>query len=374
MERRYRVGISGSYGGQNLGDEAILRGIVTQLRASVPVEFTVFSHNPADTLARHAIEHAVDARNLTRAEIQSEIDGLDLFILGGGGILFDEEVELYLREVEVAHERGTPVMVYGVSAGPLRDRTARQSVRDCLNECELITVRERQARKLLEEVGVRKPIEVTADPALLLEPEPLPADVMLREGLVNNGRLVGLSVREPGPAAPDLDEGKYHALLANAADFIVERFDANVVFVPMERRVLDLQHSHAVIAQMVFADRATVLKEEYTSGQILSLMDQFAFAVGMRLHFLIFAALRRVPFVALPYASKVSGFLEALDMSIPPVQVVNAGRIITHIDKSWDNREEIQVRISNALPEMQAQARRTNELAVDLLRRTSDTN
>ena len=70
-----------------------------------------------------------------------------------------------------------------------------------------------------------------------------------------------MSVREPGVAAPDLDEKVYHALLANAADFMVDRYDADIVFVPMERSVLDTQHSHAVIAKMLRAQRLSVLKE-----------------------------------------------------------------------------------------------------------------
>jgi polysaccharide pyruvyl transferase WcaK-like protein len=37
----YRVGISGSYGGFNLGDEAILESIIDGLRSSLPVEITV---------------------------------------------------------------------------------------------------------------------------------------------------------------------------------------------------------------------------------------------------------------------------------------------------------------------------------------------
>jgi polysaccharide pyruvyl transferase WcaK-like protein len=44
----FRVGISGSYGGLNLGDEAILKSIVNQLRASLPVEITVFTRDVKD--------------------------------------------------------------------------------------------------------------------------------------------------------------------------------------------------------------------------------------------------------------------------------------------------------------------------------------
>ena len=57
--RQLRIGISGSYGGMSLGDEAILEGILTQLRASVAAEVTVFSRNAPDTLARHNVERVI---------------------------------------------------------------------------------------------------------------------------------------------------------------------------------------------------------------------------------------------------------------------------------------------------------------------------
>ncbi len=367
QEEVFRVGISGSYGGLNLGDEAILKVIVDHLRQSLPVEITVFSREPTDTLSRHKVERAVPVRELSRDEVLPEIERLDLLILGGGGILFDAEANVYLREVALAQERGVPVMVYAVSAGPLQDPAAQELVRTCLSRAEAVTVRERRARQVLEEIGVRREIEVTADPALLLEPEPLPSDALKHEGLEGRHRLVGVSVREPGVAAPDLDERHYHALLANAADYMVDRLDADLVFVPMERRVQDMQHSHAVISQMAYADRATVLKGEYTSGQMLSLIGHFEFAVGMRLHFLMFAALQRVPFVALPYAGKVVGFLEDLEMATPPLKGLNAGQLIAHIDRSWDLRHDTRARIDRALPGLQARARETHNIAVRVL-------
>ena len=50
--RPLRIGISGSYGGFNLGDEAILGGVLAQVRASVPAHVTVFSRDANDTQRR----------------------------------------------------------------------------------------------------------------------------------------------------------------------------------------------------------------------------------------------------------------------------------------------------------------------------------
>jgi polysaccharide pyruvyl transferase CsaB len=362
------IGITGSYGGLNLGDEAILKSIIEQLRRDIPdVQISVFSRDAEDTKRRHKVERAIAVRKLSRAEIVPEIERLDLLVFGGGGILYDAEARLYLREVLVAKERGVPVFVFAVGAGPLKDATVQAAVREALDGVAGITVREKSARQVLEEAGVHRDVVVTADPALLLKAEPLPRNVLKHEGLEGRRRIIGMSVREPGVAAPDLDERVYHALLANAADFMVDRFDADIVFLPMERSVLDSQHSHAVIAQMLRAQRARVLNGEYTSAQLLSLMDHFDFAVGMRLHFLIFAALRAVPFVALPYAGKVGGFLEDLKLPAPPMQLVNPGRLIAHIDDSWDNRRALRAILQKSVPPLQERARETMKLLLGVL-------
>jgi len=367
-DTKLRVAISGSYGGFNLGDEAILHVILTQLRRSLPVAVTVFSRDAEDTRRRHGVERALQFRELSRAEARDVVADLDLFILGGGGILYDVDAEMFLREVVLAYEVGTRVMVYAISAGPLVDPALRSRVRAAFDAAAAVTVRDRHTHQLLEEIGVRRDIVLTADPALLLEPEPLTFEEIVRaEAIDPEARLIGFSVREPGPAAPDLSVEYYHQLLANVADFLIDRFDAEVVFVPMERRAYDVQHSHGVVGKMNHATRATVLKRDYTPGQVLSLLENFEFAVGMRLHFLIFAALAGVPFVGLPYATKVSGFLEELRLQAPVLAHVSAGQLIAHVDRAWDQREETRTRIREALPALRERARRNNEIAVSLL-------
>src|SRR5688500_15538224 len=364
----FRVGITGSYGGMNLGDEAILQSIIAQLRKDLPaVEITVFSRDAEDTKRRHQVERAVPVRKLSRAEIAPEVEKLDLLILGGGGILHDADARTYRREVILAHEKTVPVMVYAIGAGPLDNAEAQAAVRDALEHCAVVTVREKRAQRVLENAGVHREIIVTADPALLTKPEPLPRGLLKREGLEGRRRLIGMSVREPGVAAPGMDPEIYHGLLANAADFMVDRFDAEIVFVPMERSVLDTQHSHAVVAKMLRAQRASVLKGEYTPGQLLSWIGKFDFALGMRLHFLIFAAIQGTPFVALPYAGKVSGFLESLGLPTPPLQLVNAGRLIAYLDDSWDRRRSMRTRIAESLPALQERAKETHRLLLETL-------
>lgn len=363
----YRVGILGSYGGLNLGDEAILQVMIAELRSSLPVEITVFSRDAEDTRRRHAVEHVIPFGKLGRDEVAPIVGELDLLILGGGGLLYDQDVEVYLREVEVAQEMGIPVMIYGISAGPLNDVQSRRKVRSTLNRVAVICVREPRARKLLTDLGVRRKIQLTADPAFLLKPEAFSGQLGSREDGQHRRRLVGVSVREPGPAAPDLDEDHYHALLAAAADFLVDRLDADLIFVPMERRQFDIQHSHAVISRMTYADAASVLHGDYSPGQILDLIGRLDFVVGMRLHFLMFAAMQRVPFVPLPYASKVEGLMEDLELDMLPLRQMTIGPLLAHIDRAWDNRSKVRTTLDRRVPELQARATLNNQMAIKLL-------
>jgi len=362
-----KIGISGSYGGMNLGDEAILQSIINGVRSNVDAEITVFSRNPEDTLGRHKVERAVPVRKLGRKEIQPEIERLELLIIGGGGILYDADAKTYLREAVIAHEIGVPFMIYAVGAGPLNDHAVQEHVRTVLDFASVVTVRDHPSLRVLEEAGVKREIIITADPALLLTPEPLNAEVLQSEGITSKRKLVGLSVREPGVAAPDIREEHYHNLIANAADYLIDRYDFDVVFIPMEPK-FDLHQAHSVIAKMVWPNHASILQGDYSPGQIMTIMKRFDFVVGMRLHFLIFAALQGIPFISLPYAKKVLGFLEELKVEMPPFHDITPGRLIAYIDKSWDRHREIQELSQKLLPNLQQRAAQNNILMTEVLR------
>jgi polysaccharide pyruvyl transferase CsaB len=367
------IGICGSYGGLNTGDEAILSSMLASLRASRPGEsdeFVVFSRNADHTRSHHRVDRVVPTRELNREEVLPEIERLDLFLLGGGGILYDGEAPVYLRDVRLAQERGVPTFAFAVGVGPLDEPEDRELVRATLERLDAVTVRDEASKRVLEHIGVERHVDVTADPALLLQPESVSSECLAGEGMPVGRPLVGLSVREPGKAASDLDEGGYHDLLAQTADYVVHRFDADVVFLPTERD--DIRHGHGVASRMVATERAHVLKRPLEPRQLLGLVGHLDLVVAMRLHVLIFAALEATPFLPLPYANKVAEFVTAVGVPPPaPVRRESAGPLLAAIDRTWDTREEQRRLLREHVPVLRERAEHTVELALLTLQQTS---
>ncbi|MBO4143681.1 polysaccharide pyruvyl transferase family protein [Micromonospora tulbaghiae] len=361
------IGVLGSYGGRNLGDEAILTGLLDDLRRHEPnARIIVFSRNPAHTALAHPEVEAVPWEGVSRVDSSPVLNQLDLLILGGGGILYDKEARRYLRVVRVAQERGLPLITYAVGVGPLSDTLDSGMVRETLAQAVEVTVRDQESRMVLEEAGLVNPITVTADPAFLLEPEEFPQQWLREEGVPAGSRLVGLSVREPGRAAERLDVDGYHRLLAQIGDFLVHRIDAYVLFVPMERD--DIRHSHGVLSHMTAADRGRILHGDYRPAQILGLMRHFDLAVGMRLHFLIFAAMMGTPFLPLPYAGKVFDLAQRL--GVPALRGVEReveGPLLAEVDRLWDERAARADETARRVAEVCEQARGTSQVTRGVL-------
>ncbi|MEG3627926.1 polysaccharide pyruvyl transferase family protein [Streptomyces poriticola] len=355
-----RIGVLGSYGGFNIGDEAILACVLGCLRGRRPdAHLVVFSRNAEHTRAHHReADEVVDWEGVSRSRVLGVLRRLDLLVLGGGGILYDGEARRYLRLVRAAQDRGVPTFAYAVGAGPLREAEDREAVRTVLADMADVVVRDEESALVLEEVGLERDVTVTADPALLLRPEPFTEGMMRDEGVPTGTRLVGMSVREPGRAAEKLDEGDYHALLADVADFLVRRLDAHVVFLPMER--YDVRHAHSVLSHMTAPDRGRILHGDYSPGQLLGLMRHLDLAVGMRLHFVIFAALSGVPVLPLPYSGKVFDFARRLGApALVGVAREQAGLLLAEADRLWDEYPQRREDLRDRMRELTTAARET---------------
>ena len=162
MNKRKKLVIQCCSGLKNSGDEAILYSVIHQFQDEY--ELHVISENAAYTKKMHpSVEVCISHRECLRA-----IRECDLFLLGGGGLLQDEttvyNVLKWLRYLRFALKAGKKTVLYANSVGPLKWRMNRWLVKKFLNRVDLITLRDRMSAELLRRIGVRKNVEVTADP------------------------------------------------------------------------------------------------------------------------------------------------------------------------------------------------------------------
>lgn len=304
--------ISGYYGFNNLGDEAILSALVQQFRAKQPnVALTALSGDPEGTKARLGIDavHRMDLGAICRAFRRA-----DLFVSGGGSLLQDVtgpgSVPYYLGLVWLARQLGTRTMFLGQGVGPLHNAHSRFLVGRVARKADALTVRDQASRELLVRCGVpAERVQLTADPVLAMAPVGRDAsDPLLRRlGLEPGKPIMAISVR-PWASWYERQLKAFSSVLAQRA----AEWDAQILLLPFHRPddelLIDELHHCLVTRPQDHAPRVVTLNEALQPEEMMGLLSRVDLLVGMRLHALIMGAACAVPAVALVYDPKVSAF------------------------------------------------------------------
>lgn len=281
-----RVLVSGYYGYGNLGDEALLSGMVDGLRGR-DVEVWVLSRDPAATRRLHGVRSAH-----RYGALLSAIARCDAVVSGGGGLLQDgssrRSLSYYLGVLRLARRLRKPGVVYAQSVGPL-SATGRDRVARVLRSVP-IAVRDSASRSLLRSMGLDA--TVVADPALLL---PCP------------GRRVPEPAPDSEPPAPVLLVPRAgHAGLNDALVGAGRQLRAQGL--PVAVLGLHEPEDDAEVARVATALGVQALRAS-TPADAMRHVAGSRYVLSVRLHGLIFAAACGVGFGGLVYDPKVAAFL-----------------------------------------------------------------
>jgi len=360
-----RVVISGYYGFNNLGDEAVLYSMLQALRRAVPgLEITVLSNDPPATAREYGVT-AVDRWNL-RA-VAGAIRRSRVLISGGGSLLQDvtglQSLLYYLGIIWIARLLRRPVVYYAQGIGPVNTGTGRRLTGLTTRGARAVTVRDGESARDLESMGVRRAVEVVADPVLGLHPDEIDltigANVLKRHGVTSGKCVVGVSVRPlPGPATA------WEAELAGALDLLA-RAGRTVVFVPMHRPA-DLITSREIASLM--KEPHVIIGEKLNVPQMLSLVANLDLLVGMRLHALIFAAVGGVPPVGIVYDPKVERFLRRIDLTPAGTPDLLKAEALAEMAALYiSGREQLRDQMARRVGELRAAAERPAQIVRELL-------
>lgn len=345
MAGRRGVLICGYYGYYNLGDEAMLAGMIKLLREqqdNLPI--TVFSGNTQDTEARHSVRPVHYRGQKFRIRHNLTIFQNRYFILGGGDLLRDSvnsSIALnWLRPLQQAIQLRRRTLVLGISVGEIWREQTQTLIPQVLDRVDLLMVRDTDSKTKLEKLGVRNTIQVIPDLALQLLPEisshptgsadrPIQIGIAIRP-LSERGRSIDISVYP-----------KFQQEMAAIADFLAEQYGAIVHFLPFQalkygyRPVNDDYIGILEVLRYSRCSAKFVVHRYFESlqnlNQIISTLD---LVIGMRLHALILAAGLGVPIIAAEYDPKVRGFMEEIgqaEYSIP-IRCFERGRLLPMIE------------------------------------------
>lgn len=336
MANTNKIVLSGYYGFDNIGDEAVLYSIVTMLKKEIPqVQITVLSNNPEKTARLYEVEsiNRWDMKSVAKA-----IKASDLLISGGGSLLQDvtssKTIPYYLAIVKMAQFYKKKVVFYSQGIGPLNKSFSRWLIKKIVNKVDGIFVRDPASKTLLEEIGVKKPIGVAIDPVLGIS---LPSEVKV------NSKTVGIYIRPW--QSEDQNQKLLSAMKEGLLDLIKKGY--KLYLIPMHYEQ-DLDIAKALEAALAIEMRneniaaenqVEVIDKMLSIEEVLSYTASFDFIIGMRLHSLIMAAATLVPMLGLSYDPKVDAFLK--EAKVPYCLDVNEITAVNFKDNLLDLEQNL---------------------------------
>jgi polysaccharide pyruvyl transferase CsaB len=304
--------VSGYYGFDNLGDEAILEEIVAELkRVTQPNNIVVLSANPGKTAAQFGVRSELRTDLVLFNELCQQAK---LFISGGGGLFQNTKslgsVIFYALQIFVAKSKGTAVMIYAQGIGPLRGKIAEWLTRRVFQVSDVVAVRDAGSKAILDGWGV--PGSQTADPVWCLDSQRLPASVDQQISAIAASKLIGLSLR----TSHNFTDAHLDALVKGLKSALPET--AHILLLPLQlnqdKELLDQFGSkwRAVGGSCTMLDTSSI---QYPS-QWISLFSRCKLVVAMRLHAVIMALKAGVAVAGIAYDPKVEHVLTEFEQPI----------------------------------------------------------
>lgn len=314
-----KIALSGYYGFDNSGDEAVLQSILFALQEQgqeqgIQIEPIVLSANPEKTTAMYGVKayHRMKPGSLLRALRES--DGL---ISGGGSLLQDatssKTIPYYLAVLKIAQWLGKPTFIYSQGIGPVSRPMFYGWIRSVFKRCAFVSVRDTESADLLGRM--RLPLE-----RITVVPDPV-MGLPLRDAIEGGGATVGAAlsasaVRTIGVSVRfwNEDRSELEALARSLQELLAARTDVQLRFLPFHLPSDEVASQFVIDRLGDHKTRAEMVRGITHPQDMLAQVATCDLLIGMRLHSLIYAASQFVPIVGISYDPKIDQFLHRLDM------------------------------------------------------------
>lgn len=302
-----RILLAGYFGCGNLGDDSILQGYLHGMRAAgMAQDFYALSGDPEMTFRNYGVP-ASDRMNVRL--VNDALEECDALVMPGGSLFQDatstRSVAYYKELVIRAKKKGKKVLILGQGVGPLNSYFGKRMAAEAFKAADAVSVRDPVSLTTLQGLGVNRPVQVTADCALLLPP---PVDVGEQFGVAGM-KTIGIAPRP---------YGKPKDTVALFSEFCTLLYRAGMVptLIEMDRKqdgdLIDL-------IEKKFGGRIAHIRKLDVPSTAQARIGRMESIVAMRLHAGILAAMMGIPPLMISYDPKTTAFSKMLGLSNPPM-------------------------------------------------------
>ena len=361
----YDAVISGYYGFENSGDEALLCGMIKNLREiDEDIKLCVLSKRPKETALKYGV-HSVNRYDFLK--ISKILERSRLFISGGGSLLQDvtssKSLWYYISMMNLAKDAGVPIMVYANGIGPITKKSNIKRTKKALELAQKITLREDGSKGLLNEMGVDMgKVEVTADPALSIEPvsKEKAQELLELEGVPKGKKCLGISIRNWKTA----DES-FKVSVSEAICAVCKKYDMFPVFLPLKQPE-DIETSENLAKEL--SVNSLILRNNYSAAEIIGIVGKMELMLSMRLHSVIYSANVYVPTVNISYDPKVSNIVSYLGLGKSlEIADITGEKLEKQMSDIIENNEEIKNELLSKCADFKEKAKKDACIAFEMI-------
>ena len=322
----------GNFGAQNKGDELILRGLLT-LCKELELEPLIVSHNPKKTNDEYGFPSTarlpIGFRSLFSfgwVKTLKEFRRSDCVILGGGGLFVDHfrrAVMLWGLHGLAAVLFHKPLIMIGHSF-EIKKRCSRFIVKFLCKRAKIVTVRDEASLNFLQKIGI------SSEKCFLF---PDIGFLAFSDAKISRKPVLGITLCKWGLSLDGLEA---------ISDFIQYVLNDGI----QEIRLFPFQVGHdndqTVFKKLLGLNPDKRIKIiDYDDPEFISLFQECAFILGMRLHSILLAFALRIPFTAIAYQSKIVHSVAdfGLDKYCLPVNSFTSQNLCDCFEKAQHDKE-----------------------------------
>ncbi|MDD2907923.1 MAG: polysaccharide pyruvyl transferase family protein [Candidatus Gracilibacteria bacterium] len=338
-----KIAIFASIGAQNLGDELILKNEIKLLEQTYGNEtkFIVFTYdkkNPFFTAPNVVYREYFpvgirQARNIFKNiwnffMFLFTVIGSDLIVIGGGGIIYDDEVQTtknpldsWLFRVRFFRFFMKKFIFFRVGIN-IKNTESLKKVKAIFKKAHKIEVRDNYSYELLKSLGIESSIEkdpVFYDRGELITTKSIIGtissyhfDKTLFKDFDLSGKKIGLAIRagyffHKSNISDRMEEGRVREVI----NFLVGE-GAKVVLLPHSFHETDDLANDFLFMSRFIGEEGVEIKTNMMEVYETYTKKEIDICVAMRLHSIILSHVYEIPFIGISYSTKTDEVLDEL--------------------------------------------------------------